>query len=125
MNAAVRTIIYGNAAECGCAADVLRGFDCFAGGDIRCVDSWNLLQQDLEQFRPELLVVLAAGAAGMEGVYLARQTCPEMPVFWFSDDCGFGMQSHRLECEYFTLKPLTDEKLRKALRHCDKTGIRI
>ena len=124
MNAA-RTIIYGDRAEICRAADLLHASAEFSSGDIRCVDTWTSLQQELEVFHPGLLVVLAGGAAGMEGVYLARQVIPELPVFWFSDDSQFGMQSHRLDCTYFSTKPMTDDKLRRALRHCDKMGVRL
>lgn len=124
MNAE-RTIIYGGKAETCRVAELLHNCAGSSFSDIRTVDSWASLQQELELLRPGLLVVLTDGAAGMEGVYLARQVMPELPVFWFSDDSQFGMQSHRLECTYFSTKPVTDDKLRKALNHYTRLGIRL
>lgn len=118
-------MIYGSEAECAQAAQLLCCLPVFSDWRIRCVSAWHMLQQELEQLAPELLIVLTDGAAGMEGVYLARHVRPALPVFWFSNDYGFGMQSHRLECEYFATKPLTDDKLRKALSHCEKLGLKL
>ncbi|MBQ3100735.1 MAG: hypothetical protein IJC50_07075 [Clostridia bacterium] len=63
----------------------------------------------------DLIVVFADGAEGMESVYLCRRMLHDIPVCWFSDDNDFGMQSHRLECIYFATKPMTEEKLNRAL----------
>lgn len=125
MSSTAPIVIYGNSAEIAHAARLLHGADRFCDCNVRCAESWHCLQEALTTESPALLVVLADGAAGMEGVYLARQIMPELPVFWFSDDSQFGMQSHRLDCSYFSTKPLTDMKLRKALEHCAKLGIRL
>lgn len=125
MRDSAQIVIYGSSAETAHAASLLRGSDRLSHCDIRCTGSWTGLQQELTLAPPALLVVLANGAAGMEGVYLARRILPELPVFWFSDDSQFGMQSHRLDCSYFSTKPLTDEKLRKALDHCVKMGVSL
>lgn len=101
MRDSAQIVIYGSSAETAHAAFLLRGSDRLSHCDIRCAGSWTSLQQELTMDPPALLVVLANGAAGMEGVYLARRIMPELPVFWFSDDSQFGMQSHRLDCSYF------------------------
>lgn len=125
MSTTAPIIIYGTGAEIAHATRLLHGADRLCDCNVRCAESWHCLQEALTTEPPALLVVLANGAAGMEGVYLARQILPELPVFWFSDDSQFGMQSHRLDCSYFSTKPLTDVKLRKALEHCAKLGIRL
>ena len=65
-----------------------------------------------------LIVVLANGADGMEGVIAAKNADRDTPVIWLSDDEGFGAQSYRLGCTYFHKKPIPTEKLREALNKC-------
>lgn len=125
MRDTAQIVIYGSTADTDHASFLLRGSDRLSHFDIRCTGSFPSLQQELTADLPALLVVLTDGAAGMEGVFLARQIMPELPIFWFSNDSHFGMQSHRLDCTYFATKPLTEEKLRKALDHCVRLGIRL
>lgn len=70
-----------------------------------------------------LAIILPNDSSGMEGVYTVREYDSELPVFWFSNDNGFGIQSHRLECAYFSVKPLTIEKLLRAFQRCAHIGI--
>lgn len=125
MGTVMRTLIYGTPCECSDAADAMRRMSRSADCEFRFVYSLESLPEQLAAFRPGLFVVLKNGAAGMEGVYCARRSQPDLPLFWFSDDCGFGMQSHRLECDYFAVKPFTTEKLQKAMRRCDALGIHL
>ena len=53
----------------------------------------------------DLIIVLADGADGMEGVIAAKNADGDTPVIWLSDDEGFGAQSYRLGCTYFHKKP--------------------
>lgn len=122
-----KILIYGNNAECNAAVNLLcvapafseRKLECF------CADSHELLQRQLVDWEPNLIIVLADRSEGMEGVYLAKEIRPGIPVFWFSYDPGFGMHSHRLECEYFAVKPLTAEKIQKAFHRCSHVGVNI
>lgn len=66
----------------------------------------------------DLIVVLANGADGMEGVIAAKNADRDTPVIWLSDDEGFGAQSYRLGCTYFHKKPIPLEKLKEALHKC-------
>ena len=66
----------------------------------------------------DLIVVLANGADGMEGVIAAKNADSDTPVIWLSDDEGFGAQSYRLGCTYFHKKPIPLEKLKEALHKC-------
>ena len=70
----------------------------------------------------DLIVVLANGADGMEGVIAAKKSGRDMPVIWLSDDEGFAAQSYRLGCDYFHKKPITAEKLKEALEKCGCTA---
>lgn len=120
-------MLYGEAEECQQATDILRGFSYAMDGPdcIRRADSRDALRKQIVEWDPNLIVILADRSNGMEGVYTAKETRSDIPVFWFSDDAGFGMQSHRLECDYFAVKPFTAEKLKKAFYRCEHIGIQI
>ncbi len=104
---------------------LLQEFALFSGPQHQFVlaSSYDELQQRLTDSDPSLAIILVNQADGMEGVYLTRERRPTLPLFWFSDDAGFGMQSHRLECDYFAVKPITAQKLRRALSRCRHIGI--
>lgn len=65
-----------------------------------------------------MIVVMADGAEGMEGVMAARTLCPEVDLLWLSDDEGFGPQSYRLGCTYFGKKTITEQLVSHAYRRC-------
>lgn len=65
-----------------------------------------------------IVIVTSDNAMGMEGVIAVRNSRPELPVIWLSNDRGFGLQSYRLGCTYFGIKPITKEKLKQALTRC-------
>ncbi len=67
---------------------------------------------------PAAVVVMRDGAEGMEGVIAAKDTLKDVPVVWFSDDNGFGVQSYRLGCAYFHEKPISPEILSAAIAKC-------
>ena len=58
------------------------------------------------------------GADGMEGVIAAKSVCKNVPVLWFSNDNGFGVQSYRLGCAYFHKKPVSPQVLSAAIARC-------
>lgn len=64
---------------------------------------------------PNLILVVADGAKGMEAVLAAKQIIPCLPVIWFSNDEGFGAQSYRLGCTFFATKPITDQIMASAI----------
>lgn len=66
----------------------------------------------------DLIIVLANGANGMEGVIAVKSVDRNKPVIWLSDDEGFGVQSYRLGCNYFHKKPIPVERLKDALIKC-------
>lgn len=127
MKRNVRAVLYGNDAECRAVGAMLSVLDslkdhsheCFCVGDM---EEFETALVDLE---PTLVIVLADGAAGMECVYLSRMRRPNLPVFWFSDDHEFVMQSYRLDCAYFSTKPATPEKMHNAVSRCAHIGISI
>ena len=72
----------------------------------------------LAQSPPDCVVVAMDGAAGMEAVIAARDLLRSVPVVWFSNDNGFGVQSYRLGCAYFHQKPVSPEVLSTAIAKC-------
>ena len=117
MNKTIRVAIFGSGMECCSAKRLLGGI---AEGDalelrIHLLHEVDELRHCMVTQSPDLVISLADGTAGMEAIYLVRKYDAALPVLWFSDDPGFAMQSHRLECSYFSVKPLTAEKMRRAL----------
>ena len=67
---------------------------------------------------PDCIVIAMDGADGMEGVIAAKNLCESVPVLWFSNDNGFGVQSYRLGCAYFHKKPVSPQILSAAIARC-------
>ena len=68
---------------------------------------------------PDRIVIAMDGADGMEGVIAVKSVCKEIPVPWFLNDSGFGVQSYRLDCAYFHKKPVSPQiPLRQSLDAC-------
>ncbi len=67
----------------------------------------------------KLLIVARDGADGMESVRAARILLPQIPMIWFSDDNGFGPESYRVGCDYFSALPISEEILEKAIKRCE------
>lgn len=118
-------ILYGQENECNDTISLLRKSNQNYNYSASCANNNDKLQQLLALSKTSLIIVLADGADGMEAVYTAKKYEPEIVVFWFSNDINFAMQSHRLECAYFSVKPITEEKLAKAFYHCKYIGLQI
>ena len=119
----VRILLFGEDNECQKAIQYLNELPEFTERKLkhRIVDDYDEFYKEVVDYVPHLTVVLADGAIGMEGVYRSRQALPQVPVFWFSDDWNFGNQSHRLNCAYFSGKPMSSDKFERAIE-CLKTG---
>ena len=125
MQKKIKTLIFGKPEECKAVWETLRNLEC-------CLQHHHELchVEDIEEFEirlvdwePTLAIILADGASGMESAFRSRQRRPCIPVFWFSDDREFGMQSYRMDCAYFSTKPVTSEKIAHAIARCDHIGI--
>lgn len=126
MKAHMKILIYGLEHECNEAIELFHTL--YPTTDVNeylTVHAWEDIQRQLPLQKPNLVIILADGVAGMEGVYAAREYDEDLAIFWFSNDHEFGMQSHRLECAYFAMKPLTYEKLHRAFRRCTTVGVRF
>lgn len=125
MSKKVRTLLFGKREECETAVQVLNTLEMFSEYDHEYFYINNLEEFDklLVDLGPTLLVVLADGAEGMECVYRAREHSQDIPVFWFSDDRDFAVQSYRMNCAYFSDKPITSDKALNAFKRCKHTGM--
>lgn len=72
--------------------------------------------EELVKNPPNLIIITDNGASGMEHTITAKKVCPDTPLFWFSDDKDFGAQAYRLNCTYFSAKPVTKQKLLSAVK---------
>jgi len=126
MHKTIRIIVCGGKQECCNTVELFQGLELFQQRNMESlhIDDREELGEQLVSWKPHLVIVQENGAAGMEYVYRAREIKPEVPVFWFSDDHEFGLQSYRLECEYFSVKPVTKEKLKRAFERCTHIGLR-
>lgn len=113
----MRILLFGNYNECQKAIKYIDEIPeiLHRKKEHRVIDDYDEFYKEVVDYAPHLTVVLADGAGGMEGVYRSRQARPEVPVFWFSDDWNFGNQSHRLQCTYFSGKPMSADKFQRAI----------
>lgn len=127
MSGAIKTLMYGSEEECSTAAEMIKSLPDLAGYECEHLWVYDLEEYEkaLVDFAPTLLVVLADGAEGMECVYRTKERRPSLPVFWFSDDKDFAVQSYRLNCAYFSIKPPTVDTMENAVRRCRHMGIQI
>lgn len=120
-----RTLIFGPKIEVIELQELLRQQNLFWEDNYQF--DWT---DNLEEFRvkiidwdPTLVIIISNGASGMEAAYITRKKDLDVPLFWFSDDIDFGMKSHRLNCDYFSVKPITKEKIERAFHRCAHLGI--
>lgn len=125
MKPTVKVLLFGDLLECESVGETLRRLEHLSDHvqEFCCMSDIEEFEAALVEWEPSLAIVLADGAAGMESVYRSRQRRPALPVFWFSNDREFGMQSYRLECAYFSTKPVTAEKIHHAIQRCHHVGI--
>lgn len=86
---------------------------------FRYSDNYDGYLAKMKEKVPDLIVVVAKGAAGMEGVYAARAISKTVPVIWFSDDGGFAPHSFRVGVNYFAVYPVNDKTIAMALQKCN------
>lgn len=113
-------ILYGTAsdkAELRKALSALPAW-CYRTVYIADYQEYDSYVAGLGEGTPDCVVVTMNEADGMEGVIAARHADEHVPVLWFSDDKGFGVQSYRLGCAYFHQKPIRPEILSVAMSKC-------
>lgn len=122
MTRNIRILLFGDAKSC---QEVLSSVEEAMGETVTvcCLNNIETMTVEMVDWDPSLIIVAADGAEGMECVYRARERRPRLPVFWFSDDRDFSVQSYRLECAYFSTKPVTADKIRSAMERCARLEI--
>lgn len=78
---------------------------------FRHTDVYDAFLSYLSEYTPQAVFILTDGALGMEGVIAVKNLYFQCPVVWISNDKGFGIQSYRLGCAFFSEKPLTKKKI--------------
>ena len=116
----MKVIIYGTEPE---KQEFERAFSlssscCYRKIEIVGFSNYDSFIAGLASGSPECIVVTMDGADGMEGVIAAKNMFKNIPVIWFSNDNGFGVQSYRLGCAYFHQKPVSPEILSAAIAKC-------
>ena len=86
--------------------------------DCTHTESYDEFLHHLGAGQHEIVLVLTDGAEGMEGIIAAQTLRPEAKKIWISNDAGFAIQAHRMECAYFAVKPITEEIIAKGYRAC-------
>ena len=116
----MRLILYGTETD---KEELVRSFAVLPEWCYRKIQTTDYLDYDsfirgLGENPPDCIVITMDGADGMEGVIAAKSVCDEVPVLWFSNDNGFGVQSYRLGCAYFHKKPVSPQILSAAIAKC-------
>lgn len=105
-------IMYGYPEECARSAQYLNKYL------LRCFSEQEKLVPALMEQCPAAVWIVMKKAAGMEGVIAVRRIYPDIPIVWFSNDGGFAPQAYRLNVNYFALMPVSEDKIRTAIKKC-------
>ena len=113
----MKILIYGEQEECSRIQENLLSHPQMQqlAPEFRCRSQFDEFYIQLVDYAPELIIVAADGADGMEGVRRSRRVLPDTPIFWFSDDLYFGSEAYRLDCTYFSVKPVCPAKYDQVL----------
>lgn len=119
----MKVLLYGEKSECADAIRILSSLDICKIKGHKVTEDFDEFYVESVDYKPDVFIILKKGAKGMEGAYRAKEVNPDGVVLWFSDDEAFGVQSYRLECSYFALKPVTAEKYIHAFGRLKKLHI--
>lgn len=68
----------------------------------------------------DLTVIISDGAEGMEAVMASKRSRPDVPAVWISDDANFAIQSYRMGCTFFGVRPVNKEMMADAIQNYNK-----
>ncbi len=80
--------------------------------------SYDEFISDLASSESQITVVAHGGAHGMECVRAAKILMPKSAIVWISNDEGFGPESYRVGCSYFSAEPISEGLLTNAFTKC-------
>ncbi len=86
----------------------------------RLFETYDDFIQGFTQEESQAVIVARRGADGMESARNAKLLQPSVPLVWLSDDPGFGVESYRIGCAFFSSEPITESLLKLALRKCNE-----
>lgn len=81
--------------------------------------SYDDFLAEIPEHRWDTILIAQDGACGMESARAAVILQPQVPLVWLSDDKGFGPESYRIGCRYFSAAPITGGLLQAAFRKCN------
>ena len=87
------------------------------GWDVQtegCAD-WPELVQKIKRLEPDIVLIAQDGVEGLDTITSAALLSGK--IIWFSD-LDFGVQAYRLCVSYFCQKPITYQKMDRALNQC-------
>lgn len=110
----MRIALYGKTTVC----ENLRKY--FSEYEVRVFTGLEKFIWELRNEWFDAVFVVMDNAAGMEGALAAKRYDLRLPVVWFSNDRDFAAQAYRSRIDYFSVMPITAEKIDLALKTCRK-----
>ncbi len=86
---------------------------------LKIYDVYDSFIADFSNERSDVVIVDRNGAEGMESARNAKLMQPDASLIWFSDDNGFGIESYRIDCAFFSAENVTEELLQTAFEKCE------
>ncbi len=90
--------------------------------DLKIYDSYDDFIASFaydESSKSQAVIIARRGADGMESARNARLMQPSVPLIWLSDDEGFGIESYRIGCAFFSTEEISEHLLLTALKRCE------
>jgi two-component SAPR family response regulator len=107
----MKVLLFGSEAECDLIIEVLKCSSIAKRLEYSQTDNSDELLNKLKSINPDMVIVSSDGAFGMERIIATRKLCPDAMLLWFSNDKDFGAQAYRLNCDYFSVKPVTKQRV--------------
>lgn len=111
----MKVLMFGSDAECDLITEFLECSSIAKKLEYSRTDNSDELLEKLRAINPDVVIVSSDGAFGMERIIATRKLCPDTMLLWFSNDKDFGAQAYRLNCDYFSVKPITKQRIVSAV----------
>ena len=107
----MKVLLFGSETECSLITEFLKCSSIAKKLEYSQTDNSDELLNKLRLINPDIVIVSSDGAFGMERIIATRKLCPDTTLLWFSNDKDFGAQAYRLNCDYFSVKPITKQRI--------------